>query len=787
MNFNPLGGSWTLVALLLAAIAGVVLFIAPRTRGLSTTRRRVEMGLRLLALPLFAILLTRPSISFVVVETLPATVTLLCDLSESMSIADGDGSGLSRYDAMRAAFKDAQPVLKGLCEEFDVHVVGFGETTEELTVTDGVVAFPEAPTGRETRLGEVLEDELRKTTGKRLLSVAALSDGSQRSWDLEATTPQDAALRYRDAERPINVVPFGSRSGSAAIRDLAIAELRANERVFIGNQFTVSGQLRAVGFAEREIPVNFEFETSPVETTVVGTTTLTPNSDDATIPWSFTYKPTTAGEWKLRVSTPVQTNELLDANNELSGFVKAVDGGVKALYIEGTRRYEQNFLRAALDSYSDVLVQYWRPPTSALISKFPDRTEAELVSTLANSRNSLVEPFFSEGKYATYILGDVDATAFQPEELEALAKLVEGGAGLVALAGERSLSLGGYASTPLADLLPVETLEAARVPLDADLSDYESATSESQRSRIVGDFIATPTEDALASRDAFAIDLNVDAKKNLEIWRATPPLKDVYRVGRVKRNATTLLAARQVGSSSAPSYPLLITQRYGLGRVAVVATDSTWRWRMRGQEETHAKFWRQLLLWSARSDEALEGELLVEPENPRLAPEEPAEFSVVYRPKEGENVDEVRAEASIVGPDGTRENVTLAREGNIWRGSGGATSALGDYRIEAALISASGETLQTGRSRFLVSEKNLELERPGAAIEVLEALAATTQGSVIEPTEFKSYLEELLKERGKIVDAHEERITLYDTWPVLIAFVLLMTADWILRRRWGMV
>ena len=32
MNFNPLGGSWTLVALLLAAIAGVVLFIAPRTR-----------------------------------------------------------------------------------------------------------------------------------------------------------------------------------------------------------------------------------------------------------------------------------------------------------------------------------------------------------------------------------------------------------------------------------------------------------------------------------------------------------------------------------------------------------------------------------------------------------------------------------------------------------------------------------------------------------------------------------------------------------------------------------
>ncbi len=786
ISFNPLGGSWTLVAVLLAAITGVILAFPPRFRGTSDFRKRAATGVRLLAIPLFAILLTRPSWIAVVVEELPATVEILCDLSESMTVEDEGGK--SRYDAMREAFDGARDSLKALFERCDVHVVGFGETIEELSVEDGIVAFPEAPSGRETRLGDALAEVLRTTAGKRLLSVALLSDGAQRTRDEDAESPQEVALRYRDAERPITVAPFGSKDGASAVRDVAIDDLRANERVFVGNELVVSGRLRALGFANQELPVQLELETEPGKTTVVGTTTLVPKSNDATVPWQFTCKPTEEGEWKLRVSTPIQPRELLETNNELSAFVKAIDGGVKALYIEGTRRYEQNFIRAALDSSSDVSVRYWRPPVSSLVSKFPDKTEAELVSTLASSRKSLVDQFFAPDKYATYILGDVDSAAFQKEELEALVKRVEEGAGLVILAGERSLGLGGYGATPIAEASPIDLRGVSRVPLDVDLTAFETGESRSARTRLVGEFRAEPAADALGSRDAFAIGLSVDQKKNLELWRSIPPLSDVYRLGRVKRNATTLLVARPVdGGADAPGYPLLTTQRYGLGRVAVVATDSTWRWRMRGKESEHEKFWRQLILWSARSDELLEGELAIETDSARLVPGENVDFSVVYRPKEGENVDQVRAEAAIVAPDGSRLPVELTLDQGVWRGVGAGCDAFGDYQIEASLISESGETLQTARSRFLVYEKNLELERPGASLDDLERLAVATQGRTIAPNEFKDYLDELRQESGSIIDTREEKFSFYDSLTVFLAFAALMVADWLLRRRWGMV
>lgn len=786
ITFDPIGGSWFLVAAALFVVAIVALTVAPGGAQTARWRRRVAQGIRLLALPIFAVLFSRPSVVVVETEELPATVAILCDLSESMTIEDGDASGRSRYDAMRGAFDDARDALRALCEKLDVRVFGFGDALEELPVEDGRVAFPEKATLPESRIGDALEDALRATAGKRMLSVALLSDGAQRAQDSEATTPRDAALRYRDADRPLAVATFGSADAGGAARDLAIADLRANDRVFVGNEFVVSGQLRATGFAGREIPVTFEFETEPGVMTVVETTTLTPKSDDATVPWRFAYKPTREGEWKLRVSAPIQPKELLEANNELSAFVEAVDGGAKILYIEGTRRYEQNFIRAALNASSDALVRYWRPPVSSLVGKFPDKTEAELVATLASSRKSLVSPFFTKGKYSVYVIGDADSDAFQEEELKALAQLVEDGAGLIALAGERSLSLGGYAKTPLADVLPVETSVGERLPLDMDLAGYEAGEPNSERTRIEGDFVVEPTEGAMESRDAFAIDLNVDAKKNLELWKSMPPLADVYRLGRVKRNATTLLTARPVGAKGGAGYPLLVTHQYGLGRVAVLATDSTWRWRMRGKSEEHAKFWRQLALWAAKTDETLEGELAIIPDSSRLAPGDEAAFSVVYRPKEGESLDRIDAEAAIVAPDGSRVPVALTRDGGVWRSAETTVSALGDYLIEASLVSETGETLQSTRSRFLVYEKNFELERPGASPDVMENLAATTQGKVVAPGEFKSYLEELLKERTTIVDTRETMRTLYDSWQILLAFATLMTADWILRRRWGM-
>jgi hypothetical protein len=45
--------------------------------------------------------------------------------------------------------------------------------------------------------------------------------------------------------------------------------------------------------------------------------------------------------------------------------------------------------------------------------------------------------------------------------------------------------------------------------------------------------------------------------------------------------------------------PLLVTQSYGRGRTAVLATSGTWRWQMSSPlgDPAHDLFWQQLLRW----------------------------------------------------------------------------------------------------------------------------------------------------------------------------------------------
>lgn len=783
-SFQPLGDSWALVAVLLASLVVGLLAFRPNDATFSRFRRRVALGLRLALVAIFAVLFSRPSVVSVEKEELPASFVFLCDLSESMSIRD-ETDGASRFEAMKAGFAAVRSQLRDLSERIDVRVLGFGDATEELELVDGEIRFPDAPTGSETPLADALAETLRATAGNRTLGIAVFSDGTQRTKNADATSPQDVALRWRDAERPIFAAPLGSATGAPTTRDVAVLDMRSNDRVFLGNELTVSGQVRVLGLAGKKIPLALSLETSPGKMEVVDSTELAPTSNDATLSYRFVCAPKTAGQWKLRVAAPPQEGELADSNNALGAFVATIDGGLDVLYIEGTRRYEQNFVRAALDEASDVRVRYWRPSTAALTARLPDATEAERVAALTRSRKSLIETFFKPGKYAAYVLGDVDAAAFQPNELKALAELVESGTGLVVLAGERSFGAGGYAETPLADVFPIATRNADRLPLDADLADFDAAAPESQKLRFDGEFRVAPN--VRNGRPDFVAQLNLDPKKNVETWERLPALSSVYRVGTPKPGATTALVAGGSLSDGAPlkELPLLVLNRFGEGRVATLATDSTWRWRMRGFEDEHRKFWRQLLLWSAKMDELLEGELAVELERSRFAPSENINFRIVYQPKAGEDLSKLKAKATVVGPDGSRTDVGLADANGVWTGTYRGAETVGDYRIEAAVLASSETPLQSAQARFLTFAQNLELDEPAASPSTLENLASTSNGKILQINDLTTFFDELARQRSTVADFREVKRSLYDVWTIFALFAGLLTADWILRKRWG--
>ena len=63
---------------------------------------------------------------------------------------------------------------------------------------------------------------------------------------------------------------------------------------------------------------------------------------------------------------------------------------------------------------------------------------------------------FAHGKYNAYILSDLPANYLTTRQQRLLAEAVRKGAGLMMLGGHSSFGDGGWADTPLADILPVQ-------------------------------------------------------------------------------------------------------------------------------------------------------------------------------------------------------------------------------------------------------------------------------------------------------------------------------------------
>ncbi|MBN1909890.1 MAG: hypothetical protein JW818_09140, partial [Pirellulales bacterium] len=436
LSFYPIADSYLLVALVGAAMLGLLVLIGPRA-GTSRPRRWTLAGVRLAVIVLVLAALLRPTLVTVETKHRDATLVLMADVSRSMSVPDESGGRKTRYEALAECLDGARGALADLvAARIKVEVFAFDAKARRLDMTDGRVALPKSPEGNETAIGWVLEDLLKRQAGNRLLGIVLLSDGAQRAYAPRDVAPQTAAAQMRRLGERLYAVPFGQARGLGNARDVAVKGLLVDQNVFVKNELSVSAQVRVDGYVNREIPVRLRFETSPGKMTVVAQTTLKPQSDGQLLPVELTYVPEVPGQYKLTLEVPEQPGELVTTNNRLSTFVNVLAGGLNVLYVEGfPPRPDTKFLKQSLDASPDI--------------------DVDLVTLTPRQQPGGLADRFKPGQYAVYILGDVDSTAFTQDELKNLAEAVSRGAGLIMVGGFQTFGAGGYDATPLNDVLPV--------------------------------------------------------------------------------------------------------------------------------------------------------------------------------------------------------------------------------------------------------------------------------------------------------------------------------------------
>jgi hypothetical protein len=243
-----------------------------------------------------------------------------------------------------------------------------------------------------------------------------------------------------------------------------------------------------------------------------------------------------------------------------------------------------------------------------------------------------------------------------------------------------------------------------------------------------------------------------------------------------------VLAELQAGKQG--KMPLLVTQNYGRGRVAVLATSGTWRWQMQQElsDRTHELFWQQLLRWTAESP----GQVISSTPKPLLEDDNRVQLQANVRDAKYLPVSDAHVQAGISGPEGLAETVELAPD-PLHPGSYAATWSAPKAGGYMATVTAGRGSEELGRDVTIFRREDGVAEhfRLEQNRELLQKLSSETGGRYYRPDDWERLSEEISYSEAGIT-VRETR----DLWNMPAVFLLLLvlrSSEWLLRRKWGMV
>ena len=736
----PVVPVWLIVLAALGAIALVVLAYR-QLRGISRMDRWVLGATRALALVLVLACLLRPTEVLSSAVAQRNVLAILLDDSRSMRVADVDGA--SRTGAMQRVFSDSSALVRRLASRYSVRTFRFAAEPSPTQPTTKLDA-----SGGRTDLAAALNGVRSDLAGLPVAGVIVVTDGADNAGgDLGASI-----LGLKARRVPVYTVGVGQERFS---RDLSVTSVSAPPSVLAGSTVWIEAAVGVRGAAGEKTTLTAEADGKIVASEEV---TLPRRGD--VLRTRLRIPPMPAGSYRLTVRARPIRGELVAENNEYSTVLDVRPGPARVLYVEGEPRPEFAFLRRAVAADSAVQVVGLMRSAEHKFLRLGVRDSLELVNGFPTRREELF-------RFRAIILGSVESSFFTGDQLRMLQEFVsQRGGTLLALGGRASFAEGGYAGTPLSEVLPV-TLNAPRA-----------------------DTGAAPMELALrpttAGRVHAALRLRESEEANLARWDSLPKLTSVNRLGSLRAGATTLLSGRAGDGRDAAEVPVLAFQRYGRGMGIVLGVQDTWLWRMHAsmplEDATHATLWRQTLRWMV---EGVPEQVELAAVPARVAPGEPVELRARVVDSTFAPVSQASVVARITTPTGGLVDVPLERSptaDGTYTGRYVPTDR-GAFAMSATARVA-GDSLRSVAGALLADDQGADVEQAELRTGLLRQVARETGGHYYPLSQAARLAEDVNFTESGVTqrDSH-------DLWDMPIVFLLLVTllgAEWFYRRRRGL-
>ncbi|CAN5167166.1 Ig-like domain-containing protein [soil metagenome] len=681
-------------------------------------------------------------------------VAVLVDTCAGLG-ADGRGAGMVADTGW----------IDELGKTFQVRTFAFGQETGELEDVAGATFDSKA-----SAMGGALRTVAARFAGGPLAAVIILTDGNS------TDTPE-----IPDGMPAI----FAAVPDERAIDDMALGPVVVEQTPFEDAPVTVRVPVVRSGKAA---DLAATVRIADAKGTELASATVGPDKGTARL----SFQPTSTGIAFYYLAIDAIDGEVTMENNARAILVDRGGGPFRVLYVSGRPNWEYKFLRRALEAEPEVdLVALlrvakrepkfeWRgragEANNPLFRGFGEDDDAGydqpvLIRLGTEDAAELSGGFPGEAaglfRYHALIVDDLEAAFFTAEQLGLIREFVsQRGGGFLMLGGVESFGAGGYAQSPVADLLPVALVDSGDGRPESAGRGSEPGAQAAYRL----------TRDGLLEPWVRLRETELAEATRLE---EVPPFWSVNPTGRAKPGATVLAQDARDGS------PLLASQRFGRGRAASLAVGDLWRWGFQNPElrDDFDKNWRQMVRWLVAD---VPGRVTADAiENPGGAP---GLLRVRVLVRNAEFLPEPEAEVAVraISPDGSERVLPATADseeaGTFW--SDFRADDPGGYRFVASATDYDSQTVGEGEAGFAHDPLGAEFANLGRNnLAVLEQVASATGGRILGVGDLGALARELPEMEVPLVD--RTTVELWHTPWVFLLGIGLLLAEWGIRRARG--
>jgi uncharacterized membrane protein len=742
---------WAVVIACVLAAASFALLVVELRRNAHGSFAIAATGLLAVAALLMAVL--RPARVSARESTVGARVVVLADTSRSMALPGDDGRPRSeaRDEAIARLEKNGQNARlvvlgfgEGPATPLGAHGKSAGDGKPAAESDDASARAPHSDLGAAIRALAASPDE-------RPAAVVVVSDGRLDDPPAEAS---DTSLRaLGDSLRiPIDTiattqaVPADASVRRVSAAGAAVAHVPLPLRVEVGCAGSLACDELTVSARELR-------DDGPPAVLASGVAHL--EEGKGTIDLTITLE--RAGTHIVEVAIEAPSGDTIPANDKRLMTFNVSRERVRVLHVAGHPTNDVRALRQWLKSDASVdVVAFFilRTPTSDVRAGYND------LALIPFPVDELFQDHLPS--FDAIVLQDFDAQPYGLEKyLENIRRYVRSGGGLVMVGGQNSFVAGGYAGTPLAEVLPV-ALDGSPRATSADTSPFVPQWTPEGRT--------APLLEPL--RDV--------------VGEALPEMPGANVLGDVRAGGMVLWTHPTLTTPSGAKMPVLAIGDEGDGRTIALGVDGAWGLAFselgaKTAGRGHGALWDGLLGWLMR--------------DPRF---EPAQMEIVggctaglpsvlrahlspAAPAPGATASaEAKVSLDVARIDQSSAPIHIERPLPI----GATTADLPLGSLEAGAYAARLRTAGgiTTRKDFACEAGGDEWADSRPDPRRLEALARTTGGTYVNAPDAGT----LPFPKATVVNAERHVKPVAPAWVWSLSAAFLLGVHWLVRRRWGL-